>query len=319
MIILTDEEIKMKLFDNLFGSKKLEGVSIEISKYDVNDMKDTDSVTKNVQTDLKHTPEIVDRRVVMMYEKKFMDRFKKLGNLKQKCPYCTHEYKSSHLGEKKCISCKQSFFVQKRVQDMGTVAFKTQEKVLFDQQWKVTNNIKKFKFYLAHEYEYIEKQLQKQGKKNLQDSVVMHSVINAYAKNSISVGHYRLYASLMYYKAELMRSEQRFAEALIYYFYVYFLHSNGVDNQAGFETNTQINPELKEKILSLLDLGNLQIRHSKDLFDYAIAHLNLFDPTQMKTSVHKSFSLLMKEFRLEDLAKIEQKPMRSFVLYTKAS
>ena len=202
---------------------------------------------------------------------------------------------------------------------MGTVAFKMEEKARFDHQWKATSNIKKFKFYLPHEYEYIQKQLQKQGKKNLQDSVVMHSVINAYAKNSISVGHYRLYSALMFYKAELMRSEQRFAEALIYYFYVHFLHSNGVDNQAGFQTNTEINPELKEKILSLLDLGNLQMRNLKDLFDYAIAHLNLFDQMQMKTSAQKSFSMLMKEFRLEDIAKLEQKPMRSFVLYTKAS
>ena len=309
----------MKIFDNLFGSKKLEGVSIDISKYDVNEMKDTEDISEKVQTDLQNTPEVVDRRVVMMHEKKFIERFKKLGNLHQKCPYCAQEYKSSHVGEKKCTACKHTFLVQKRVQDMGTVAYKLEQKPLFDAQWKATSKIKKFKYYLPHEYEYIEKQLQKQGKKHLSNSLVMHSVINAYAKNSISAGHYQLYAALMFHKAELMRLEQRFAEALIYYFYVYFLHTNGVDNQAGFQGSPVINSELREKISELLDLGNFQVKKLKDLFDYSIAHLNVFNLAKMNVTMHKSYSTLMKEFRLEDEAKMESKPMRSFVLYTKAS
>lgn len=309
----------MNIFNNLFGSKKVDGVSVDISKYDIFDMKDADNISEKVQEALGHTPEVVDRRVVMKYEKKFIERFSKLGNLNQKCPCCGQEYKSSNLGEKKCISCKQTFLVQKRVQDMGTVAYRLEQRAQFDHQWKAISNIKKFKLYLSHEYEYIKTQLQKQGKTNIHDSLVMHSVVNAYAKNSISAGHYQLYTALMFHKAELMRSEQRFAEALMYYFYVHFLHANGVDNKAGFKNNLTINPELRERIAELLALGDFQIKKIKDLFEYSIAHLNLFKVSQMSISENKSYSMLMREFRLEDEAKSEQKPMRSFVLYTKAS
>ncbi len=310
---------KMKLFNNLFGSKFFIGISLDISKYDVNEMKDARNISHKAHTDMKNSSIAADRRVVMMYEKKFMQKFKKLGNLNQKCPCCAQEYKSSHVGERKCISCKKTFLVQKRVQDMATAAYTFEQKSLFDYQWKVMSHIKRFKFYLAHEYEYIAAQLEKQGKRHLHESVVMHSVINAYAKNSISCGHYRLYAALMFHKAELMRSEQRFAEALVYYFYVHFLHTNGVDNKAGFQSNLAMNTELRERISELLGLANLQMKNIKDLYDYSIEQLNMFNMMQMSVSSHKSYDFLVKEFKDEDAEKIEQKPMRSFFLFTKAS
>jgi len=310
----------MKIFNNLFGSKNSDGVSLLIGKYDVEDMKESRGLDeKKSQQYLDLTPNVVDRRTMMNYEKKFMDKFKKLGNLNQKCPYCAKEYKRLNLGEKKCTECEKSFMVQKRVQDMGTVAYRMEFKNQFELQWKATSNIKKFKHYLPHEYEYIKNKLQRQGKKHLHNSEVMHSVINAYAKNSLSAGHYQLYASLMFHKAEVMRSEQRFAEALEYYLYVYFLHSNAVSNSASLGVNTVVNPELREAISELLDLSGLQVKKIKDLYDYSIEHLNRFNLSNLSVSVHKSYSNLMKEFKDEDTLKDGQKPMRSFVLYTKAS
>jgi len=295
----------------------MDGLSLDITKYDVNDMKDSDQFHQvKVDSDLKKAPEVVDRRVLMMYEKKFIEKFKKIGNLHQKCPYCAKAYKSLNVGDKKCTACEKTFYVQKRVQDMGTVAFTAEKKSQFEFQWKASSKIKKFKFYLQHEYDYIQQQLQKKGKKHLQISDVMHSVINAYAKNSLNSGHYALYTSLMFHKAELMRSEQRFAEALEYYFYVHFLHTNGVDNQANFKQNTVINPELRERIADLLALGNIQVKKAKDIFDYSIMHLSVFNESSLSVGTHKSYSLLMKEFKLEDALKEEVKPMRSFVLYT---
>jgi DNA-directed RNA polymerase subunit RPC12/RpoP len=309
----------MKLFNNLswFKPKETEGVSVMIDKYTVIDMKDSNNPhEEKISKDLQHTPDVVDRRVVMLYEKKFRDKFTKLGNLHQRCPYCSKEYKSLHLGEKKCSECKHTFLVQKRVQDMGTAAFKIEQKRQFDSQWKAASDIKKFKFYLSNEYDYIANQLKKQGKKYIVESDVMHSLLNAYAKNSLSNGYYALYAAFLFHKAELMRSEQRFAEALVYYFYVYFLHTNGVDNQAGFKANYIINAELKERIADLLDLGDIQTTKAKDLFDYAVVHLNKFNPSSFSLSAHKSYSLLIKEFKLHDEAKQGVRPMRSFVLYT---
>ncbi len=310
----------MSIFNSLFGSKTSDLLSVDITRNDVNNMKDSNGLEeKKLQQDLNQAPNVVDRRVMMNYEKKFMEKFKKLGNLNQKCPYCAKEYKALHVGEKKCTECKKTFIVQKRVQDMGTVAFRKELKEQFDLQWKVTSNIKKFKYYLPHEFDYIEKQLQKQGKKHLQHSEVMHAVLNAYAKNALAAGYYELYAALIFHKAELMRSEQRFAEALEYYCYVYFLHNNGVSNSAQFSSSTACNTQLREAISDLLDLSGLQVRKIKDLFDYAIEHLNRFNTDNLKVSAAKSYSNLMKEFKSEDAAKEGVKPMRSFVLYTKAS
>lgn len=310
----------MRILKNLFASTETEGINLEITKYDVNEMKDTDQKYQDkIDRDLKKRSKIVDRGIVMLYEKKFMEKFKKIGNLDQKCPYCAKSYKTLNLGEKKCIQCSKIFFVKKRVQDMGTVAFRSENTIQFDLQWKAVSKIKKFKFYLPHEYTYIQEQLQKQGKKNVQTNDVMHSVVSAYAKNSLNVGYYELYTAFIFHKAELMRLEQRFAEALVYYFYVHFLQNNGLSNEASFSLNTKMNDDLRQKIVALLSLGNIQVEKSKDIFDYAVKHLNAFNISRMPVNIDKSYSFLMKEFKIEDTQKQKQKPMRSFVLYTKAS
>lgn len=312
----------MKMFEyfSWFGPKTTEGISLEIEKRDVNAMKDAgEALCEQVQKDLQQKTSVVDRQIVIMYEKKLRDRFQKLGNLNQKCPYCGNKHRSLQMRETKCIQCKKIFLVQKRVQDLGTAAFMTEQKKQFDLQWKVVSDIKRFKLFLAHEYEYIQKKLLKEGKKNLQESEVMHALLGAYAKNSLSAGHYRLYSAFVFYQAELMRSEQRFAEALSCYFYVHFLHANGVNNSAEFQANTQMNEELKMRIGELLDLGDLQMKKMKGLYDYAILHLNRFDLKCLKSDLNQSYAILTKEFRISDEEKEGIKPMRSFVLYTKAS
>lgn len=302
-----------------FSSKPSGELRLDIVKNDVFEMKDaSDKLSSKVELDLHHTPPVLDRNTVMVYEKQFRDKFKKLGNLNQKCPYCATEFKSKIIGTKKCMECKKEFSVQKRVQDMATVAFPMELQPLFEMQWKCTSSVKKFKDYLPSELSYIEKQLEKQGKRNLSQNDIMHALIDAYAKNSLSVGHYQLYAAFMFYKAELLRSEQRFAEALNYYFYVHFLHNNGVSNSAEFKVSISMNEELKAAIQNLLDLGDLQIRNLKPLFDYSILALNKFNTDRLSVNMQKSYSLLSKEFRMSDAQKEGLKPMRSFVLYKKA-
>ncbi len=310
----------MKIFEYFtwFGSNEVEGVSLAIEKSDVSAMKNADnSLEAKVQQDLlQNSSDSADRRVVMVYEKNFRDRFKKLGNLNQKCPYCAKEYKTLNLGQKKCTQCNNTFLVQKRVQDMGTVAFKLEQKEQFEIQWKVTGDIKRFKYYLTSEFEYVQKQLQKQGKKNLKENDVMQALLSAYSKNALSAGHYRLYASFLFHKAELLRHEQDFAEALTLYFYIHFLVSNGVNDNAEFHTNLQMNTQVKQRIEEMLDLGDLQARKIKDLYSYAIHHHNRFNSKQLSISLDKSYNLLVKEFKEKDEAKEGLKPMRSFVLYT---
>ncbi len=310
----------MKIFEYFtwFGSNEVEGISLAIEKSDVSAMKNADNTLEaKVQQDLLQYPsDSADRRVVMVYEKNFRDRFKKLGNLNQKCPYCAKAYRTLNMGEKKCIECNNTFLVQKRVQDMGTVAFKREQKEQFEVQWKVTSDIKRFKYYLTSEYEYIQKQLEKQGKRNLKENDVMQALLSAYSKNALSAGYYRLYTAFLFHKAELLRQEQDFAEALTLYFYTHFLVSNGVTDNAEFQTNLQMSAQVKQRIEELLDLGDLQARKIKDLYTYAINHHNRFSTKQLRVNLDKSYTLLVKEFKEKDEAKEGLKPMRSFVLYT---
>lgn len=283
-------------------------------------MKETDAaVSDKVYDNLQHSQEVVDRNTVMIYEKRFRDRYKKLGNVNQRCPYCSKEYRSLSIGEKSCMQCKKLFLIGKRVQDMNTVVYQTELREHFNLQWKVIGGVKKFQYYTPSEFEYIHRQLEKQGKKNLRENDIMQSLLSAYAKNSLSAGHYRLYAAFLFYKAELMRSEQRFAEAMTYYFYVHFLHTNGVCDTAELGIHHTMNSELKERMGELVDLGNFQIKKMKNLYEYAIISLNRFDMNRLKMSLNRSYDLLVKEFRQKDEEKEGIKPMRSFVLYTRAS
>ena len=309
----------MKLFNflNWFKAKENEGVCLGIEKSDVSKMKNADNTFETkVQEDLKHNSETIDRRVVMMYEKNFRDRFRKMGNLNQKCPYCAKEYKSLTLGSKKCLECENSFLVEKRVQDMNTVSIKSEQKEEFETQWKALSNIKRFKHYLGSEFDYIKQHLQKQGKRNLKDNDVMQALLGAYAKNSLSVGHYRLYTAFIFHKAELMRSEQDFAEALTHYFYIHFLVSNGVTNTAEFKANLEMNAQVKESIQDLLDMGNFQMKKLRDLYTYAITHHNRFNEKSLSVNIEKSYKQLVKEFKDSDEKKEGIKAMRSFVLYS---
>ena len=310
----------MKLFNflNWFNAQENEGVSLDIEKSDISKMKNSDNALEaKVQEDLKHKTETADRRVVMMYEKNFRDKFRKMGNLNQKCPYCAKEYKSLTLGEKKCIECKNTFLVQKRVQDMNTVAFKSEQKEEFETQWRALSNIKRFKHYLGSEFDYIKQHLEKQGKRNLKDNDIMQALLGAYAKNSLSAGHYRLYTAFLFHKAELMRSEQDFAEALTHYFYIHFLVSNGVTNTAEFKINLEMNAQIKESIQDLLDMGSFQMKKLRDLYTYAITHHNRFNEKSLAINIEKSYKILLKEFKDSDEKKEDIPAMRSFVLYSK--
>lgn len=321
-----NKELRQSAIEKIFGrfswfsSVETEDISLNITKNDILDMKETDaSINEKVHSDLKQNSDVIDRNVVMIYEKRFRDQYKKLGSLDHKCPYCSKEYKSLNLGEKSCMQCNKVFLVQKRVQDLGTVVFKREQKDQFNLQWKVISDVKKFQFYLPKELEYIHNQLIKLGKKNLNDNEIMQSLLSAYAKNSLSAGHYRLYAAFLYHKAELMRGEQRFAEAMTYYLYIHFLHANGITNSAEFGVNYVMNSELKTRIGELLDLGNFQMKKMKALYEYSILHLCIFDISHLSVNINKSYDLITNEFKDKDERKEGIKPMRSFMLYTKAS
>ena len=82
----------MQILKKIFSKAKAEEIRLEITKYDVNEMKDSDQKHQNkVHKDLEKKLEVKDRSVVMVYEKRFIGKFKKLGNTHQKCPYCHYD------------------------------------------------------------------------------------------------------------------------------------------------------------------------------------------------------------------------------------
>ena len=84
------------------GSNSNAEKSIELNKHEITLMKYADDTKSNkVAHDQNYIPEILDRKVLMTFEKQFREKFKKIGNLDQKCPHCAQGYKSLHVGEKK--------------------------------------------------------------------------------------------------------------------------------------------------------------------------------------------------------------------------
>ena len=93
-----------------FGTNSETETSIELSKHEIVLMKDADDVNgEKILLDQNHTPEVLDRKILMQFEKNFREKFRKIGNLNQNCPHCAQGYKSLHVGEKKCLNCKTSF------------------------------------------------------------------------------------------------------------------------------------------------------------------------------------------------------------------
>jgi len=139
--------------------------------------------------------------------------FSKLGNADQQCPHCRRTYTTAPAEVKKCLGCSKAFFKTKRPQDGLTVMVREENRKIISMQWE---NIKKPDIIDGVNLEELEKtrlQLEMKTKKPHTLFDVHYLLVGKYIDKSLSLGKFRLYSSLVYYKAEFYRFKREFAKA----------------------------------------------------------------------------------------------------------
>jgi len=255
--------------------------------------------------------------------KKLIERFEKayvkLGNSNQQCPHCRREYTSLPVEMKKCLGCSKAFFKTKRPQDGMTVLVREENRELINLQWE---NIKKAELIEnvdAEELEKIRLKLEERhGRRfSLYDA---HSVlVKKYVAKALFSGRFRLYSSLIYYMAEYDRYKKDFAQALSYYFYLYYLQLNGASNSVVFGDKVSVNKRTLRRIADLLKMAQLMTTECKEIFTHSIEKLSVFDSEYLPYTIDETYEYLLNTFERaegrEVVEVIEEKPkMKSFRL-----
>ena len=238
----------------------------------------------------------VDERVYQAFVQKFYKSFLKLGNDRKECPHCGRIYSTMPPEVKKCTDCGKGFYKTKRPQDGQTVFIKDKDRRLLELQWE---NIRKAELIEGINLDKLEKLRLKLVEKNNKKYTLYDAhyfVARKYIASAVTSGRFRLYASLIYYLAEQDRYRQDFAKALIYYFYIYFLHYNGASNSVVFGDKVRINIRIIRRIHSLLKMAKLKTTDCKELFTYAVKELSAFEIDDMPHSIDETYTHLLKSF-----------------------
>lgn len=230
------------------------------------------------------------------YVEKFEKSFSKLGNENKECPHCRREYTSMPIEIKKCLGCSKAFFKTKRPQDGMTVLVREENRELLSMQWENIRKAELIERINELELEKIRSALQEKSgtRQTLHDAHFL--VVKQHVSKALVSGRFRLYSSLIYYMAEHDRYRTDFAQALTYYFYLYYLQLNGASNSVVFGDRVSVNIRTIDRISSLLKMASLLTTECEELFVYSIEKLSAFDMENLPYSVNETYAHLVKTF-----------------------
>ncbi len=249
-----------------------------------------------------------DEALFKEFEEKFEKAFLPLGNANSKCPHCLREYSSAPAEVKKCLGCSKGFFKTKRPQDGLSVLVKEENRKIIAMQWE---NIKKPEMIENLDMDELKKcraQLEAKDGSSYSLYDTHFFLIRSYAAKALRSGRFRLYASLIYYMAEHDRYEQKFAKALSYYFYLYFLQLNGASNSVVFGDKVSVNKRVIDRIRSLLTMAKTMTTECEDFFKYSIEARTAFEFENLPYGIDESYAHLVKEFEKAEERDVKSSP-----------
>jgi len=248
--------------------------------------------------------------------KKLVERFEKayvkLGNANQQCPHCRREYTSLPVEMKKCLGCSKAFFKTKRPQDGLTVLVREENRELINLQWENIKKAELMESVDAEELEKIRLKLEERdgGRFTLYDAHFF--LIKQHVAKALVSGRFRLYSSLIYYMAEYDRCKKDFAQALSYYFYLYYLQLNGASNSVVFGDKVSVNKRTLRRIADLLKMAQLLTTECKDIFVHSIEKLSVFESELLPYTIDETYEHLLNTFERaegrEVVEVIEERP-----------
>ncbi len=280
------------------AEEKLPQIKLFISKEQLSALKEHDEEREQHALLYLNSDEKKDGNDVLFkeFEEKFEKAFSPLGNANSKCPHCLREYSSAPAEVKKCLGCSKGFFKTKRPQDGLSVLVKDEHRKIITMQWE---NIKKPEMIENLDMDELKKcRAQLEAKEGISYSLydTHFFLIRSYAAKALRSGRFRLYTSLIYYMAEHDRYEKKFAKALSYYFYLYFLQLNGASNSVVFGDKVSVNQRLIERIGSLLTMAKMMTTECEEFFKDAIETRTAFEFDNLPYGIDESYAHLVKEF-----------------------
>lgn len=242
----------------------------------------------------------MDPKLTETMDKKFHLGFGKLGNEHSQCPHCKRAYQSAPSEVKKCLGCEKAFFKTKRPQDGMTVLVREEDREKITLQWENIKKAEQIEGIGPDQLEGLRLQLQQRDKRKYTTFDAHFMYLRDFVSRAIKTGRFRLYSSLVYYMAEHDRYRQAFTVALSHYFYIYFLHLNGASNSVVFGDQVSVNPRIKERILSLLKMANIQSKECEEFFLESIRALTAFDLETLPFSPQDSYEQMKEDlYRFE--------------------
>jgi len=237
-----------------------------------------------------------DETVYLKFVEKFEKSFSKLGNENKECPHCRREYTSMPVEVKKCLGCSNAFFKTKRPQDGMTVLVREDNREVMSMQWE---NIKKAELIERTDMNQLEKiRLELEQKYGTRQTIynAHFLVVRKHVAKALLSGRFRLYSSLIYYMAEHDRYRKDFAQALTYYFYLYYLQLNGASNSVVFGDRVSVNVRTIKRISNLLKMVQLLTTDCEEIFIHSIEKLSAFDTENLPYSINETYAHLLKTF-----------------------
>ncbi|PHR55486.1 MAG: hypothetical protein COA44_10550 [Arcobacter sp.] len=231
----------------------------------------------------------VDNSAYTDFEYEFEEFFIKLGNEEGTCPYCHKDCSSLAQEETKCLSCSKDFFKTKRPQDGKSVLLKIEDKELMSLQWENIKDPDLVERMNLKELDLVRKELETDGREKYSIYDAHFDIVKDYTPKALLSGRFRLYSSLIYYLAEHDRYERKFAQALTYYFYVYYLQFNGASNSVVFEDKVRVNERIITRIASLLNMINIKAVDCKDIFEYSVRKATVFEKEKLPYSISQAY------------------------------
>jgi len=272
---------------------------ISVDQLEVLDKEDNTAEREEQSRMLLYSKEFryVDNSAYINFEYELETAFEKLGNEDGTCPYCNKDCNSLSEDESKCPSCSNEFLRTKRPQDGKAVLIKVEDKALMSLQWENVKNLELIERIDLEELERVRQELETDGRNQYSIYDAHFDMVKHYTPKALLSGRFRLYSSLIYYLAEHDRYERKFAQALSYYFYVYYLQFNGASNSVVFGDKVTVNPRIMTRISSLLKMIGFKATDCKDIFEYSIRKTTVFEREKLPYTIEQAYTHFVNNYK----------------------
>ena len=161
---------------------------------------------------------------------------------KAECPYCQSALKKIPGSKTKCPSCGKFMYVRTSSQNIRAVV--TEEEMdKIEEEWSIFNGTHgEYLYNKKLEAKTKENLKQKFGGKEPSENDIKWSLLNKQTIETASKGDWGLYVNTRLEMGQICKREERWKQALTFFYEVCYLDLNGPNNTSGYSKDFAIKP-----------------------------------------------------------------------------